>query len=84
LILPAVFAVKLLPTRDSCFSPLDDPDQGDGAHPGKTLIGINARGRGPPGRRTLIEEVRLLREQTTALLEAALAKLGDIEGTQIG
>jgi hypothetical protein len=30
----------------------------------------------------LLEEVRLLREQTTALLEAILAKLADIERTQ--
>jgi hypothetical protein len=32
--------------------------------------------------RTLIDEVRLLREQTTALLEAILAKLDSIERTQ--
>ena len=34
--------------------------------------------------RVLIDEVRLLREQTTALLEAMLAKLADIERTQYG
>jgi hypothetical protein len=32
--------------------------------------------------RAVIEEVRLLREQTTALLEAILAKLDSIERTQ--
>lgn len=32
--------------------------------------------------RALIEEVRTLREQTTALLEAILRKLDDIERTQ--
>jgi hypothetical protein len=32
--------------------------------------------------RELIEEVRLLREQTTALLEAVLRKLDSIERTQ--
>ena len=32
--------------------------------------------------RTLIEEVRLLREQTKVLLEAILAKLDSIERTQ--
>lgn len=32
--------------------------------------------------RMLVEEVRLLREQTTALLEAVLRKLEDIERTQ--
>ena len=31
---------------------------------------------------TLIEEMRLLREQTAALLEAILRKLDDIERTQ--
>jgi hypothetical protein len=30
----------------------------------------------------LVQEVRLLREQTTALLEAILRKLDDIERTQ--
>ena len=32
--------------------------------------------------RALIEEVRMLREQTTALLEAILRKLEEIERTQ--
>jgi hypothetical protein len=32
--------------------------------------------------RGLLEEVRLLREQTTALLEAILRKLDEIERTQ--
>jgi hypothetical protein len=32
--------------------------------------------------RVLIEEVRLLREQTVALLEAVVRKLDDIERTQ--
>jgi hypothetical protein len=32
--------------------------------------------------RVLVEEVRLLREQTTALLEAIVRKLDDIERTQ--
>ena len=32
--------------------------------------------------RELLEEVRLLREQTTQLLEAVLRKLADIERTQ--
>jgi len=32
--------------------------------------------------RALVDEVRLLREQTTALLEAILAKLDAIERTQ--
>jgi hypothetical protein len=32
--------------------------------------------------RALVEEVRLLREQTTALLEAILQKLDSIERTQ--
>ena len=34
--------------------------------------------------RALVDEVRLLREQTTALLEAILAKLDSIERTQYG
>jgi hypothetical protein len=34
--------------------------------------------------RTLIDEVRLSREQTTALLEAILQKLDSIERTQYG
>lgn len=34
--------------------------------------------------RVLVEEVRLLREQTNALLDAILRKLEDIERTQSG
>jgi hypothetical protein len=34
--------------------------------------------------RALVDEVRLLREQTTALLDALLAKLDVIERTQYG
>jgi hypothetical protein len=34
--------------------------------------------------RGLVDEVRLLREQTTALLEAILAKLDSIERTPYG
>jgi hypothetical protein len=34
--------------------------------------------------RALVDEVRLLREQTTALLEAILQKLDSIERTQYG
>ena len=34
--------------------------------------------------RALIEEMRTLREQTTALLDAILRKLDDLERTQYG